>query len=72
MKFSKEAFKQHADRNIKKILSSHIEVLDGKEVTFKNGSKYGDIPYYEVGDEAFHLHPVLKEWCTDERVERNA
>ncbi|WP_026582139.1 hypothetical protein [Bacillus sp. J33] len=66
MKFCKKAFQKHADRNIKKILLSHIDALEGKEVIFKEGYTVGEIPFYEIDGESFYLYPVLKEWCTED------
>jgi len=64
-KFDKNSFNKYASNSIKKLLSSHIDELDGKEVFFEEGSNFGEIQY-EVNGECFILYPVLKEWCTKE------
>ena len=63
MTFDKHMFREHASLEIKKQLSSHVDVLHGKEVVFKG--KFGLIPEYEVDGQLFHLYPVSKDWCTN-------
>jgi hypothetical protein len=61
MVFDKHLFREHAPLEIKKLLSSHIDNLDGKEVVFKG--KFGLIPEYEVDGQLFYFYPVSKDWC---------
>ena len=62
MKFSKDNFNKNAPRAIKKLISNHLDVLDGMEVVF-NG-KFGEIDYTVDGKE-FCLYPVCKSWCEE-------
>lgn len=64
--FNKNSFVKHAPATVKKLLMSHVDELDGKEVIFDD-SEYGEIPFYEVGGESFYLYPVLKEWCQEQK-----
>jgi len=64
MVFDKNLFREHAPLDIKKILSSHIDILHGKEVVF-NKEKFGIITEYEVDGQLFYLYPVSKDWCTN-------
>ncbi|WP_346216456.1 hypothetical protein NSQ14_12805 [Caldifermentibacillus hisashii] len=64
MTFDKHMFKKHAPLDIKKLLSSHVDNLDGKEVVF-NKEKFGIITEYEVDGQLFYLYPVSKDWCTN-------
>lgn len=64
MTFDKNLFREHAPLDIKKLLSSHVDNLDGKEVVF-NKEKFGLIPEYEVDGQLFYLYPVSKDWCTN-------
>ncbi len=63
--FDKELFRKNAPKNIIKMLSNHIDAVDEKEVTFKNGDKFG-IAEYEFDGEERYLYPVKKEWCRKE------
>ncbi|MCB5934477.1 hypothetical protein LI012_06370 [Caldibacillus thermoamylovorans] len=63
MVFDKHMFRENAPLEIKKLLSSHVNVLHGKEVVFKE--KFGLIPEYEVDGQLFYLYPVSKDWCTN-------
>lgn len=62
MKFSKERFKKHAPIYLQKILSSHLDILDGKVVSFED-DEFGVIRAYKADDEKFYLYPVSKDWC---------
>ena len=64
MVFDKNLFRKHAPLDIKKILSSHIDILHGKEVVF-NKEKFGIITEYEVDGQLFYLYPVSKDWCAN-------
>ncbi|MCF3942187.1 hypothetical protein [Oceanobacillus alkalisoli] len=72
MIFDKQQFKKNAPSNIKRsIPQSHLDVLDGMEVTFKDSDKFGWIEHYEVppnerGITNFYLYPVDKEWCNNQ------
>ncbi len=65
MVFSKEEFIKNAPVGIKRQLVNHIDILDGKEVIFKNGDKYGMIPQYFENGQKYYLYPVYKSWCIE-------
>ncbi|WP_156290763.1 hypothetical protein [Oceanobacillus salinisoli] len=65
MNFNKNLFSKNADSNVKRLLSSHLDVLDGMKVAFKDGDKFGIIEHYEINGEPFYLYPVEKEWCAE-------
>jgi len=69
MVFSKEEFIKNAPTGIKRQLGNHIDVLDGKEVVFKNGDQYGMIPQYFENGQKYYLYPVYKSWCI-EKIEQ--
>ena len=46
MKFSKDKFNKNASKTIKKLLSKHIDILDGIEVKFDE--EFGEIEKYTV------------------------
>ena len=60
-RFNKEKFNKKADRGVKKILSKHLDYIDGLEVKFEDGEKWGI-----VEREQYCLYPVSKEWCITE------
>lgn len=64
MIFDKHMFKKHAPLELKKLLSSHVDILHGEEVKF-NKEKFGIITEYEVDGQRFYLYPVSKDWCTN-------
>ena len=55
-----------ADRGVKKILSKHLDYIDGLEVKFEDGEKWGIVDGYVVEREQYCLYPVSKEWCITE------
>ncbi|EHR0217885.1 hypothetical protein KS664_001451 [Clostridium perfringens] len=63
-RFSKKLFRKNAPANIKRTLSTHLDVLDGMEVNFDKED--GEIFEYIVNGEAYYLYPVSKEWCVYE------
>ncbi len=63
MRFSKDKFNKNASKTVKKLLSKHVDILDGMEVKF-NG-EFGEIEQYVVDGEEFYLYPVCKEWCEE-------
>lgn len=62
-RFNKEKFNKKADRSVKKILSKHLDYIDGLEVKFEDGEKWGIVDRYFVEKEQYCLYPVSKEWC---------
>lgn len=64
MRFSKDKFNKNASKTVKKILSGHIDAIDGMEVKF-NG-ELGEIEEYTVNGEKFYLYPVYKDWCKED------
>ena len=66
-RFNKEKFNKNADISIKKRLSRHLDYIDGVEVKFEDGDKFGAIDNYVVDGEEYCLYPVLKEWCTTQK-----
>ena len=65
-RFNKEKFNKKADRGVKKILSKHLDYIDGLEVKFEDGEKWGIVDGYAVEREQYCLYPVSKEWCITE------
>lgn len=65
-RFNKEKFNKKADRGVKKILSKHLDYIDGLEVKFEDGEKWGIVDGYVVEREQYCLYPVSKEWCITE------
>lgn len=63
--FDKELFRKNAPKNIIRLLSTHVDVIDGKEVAFKQDSEFGTAEYEFEGEERY-LYPVKKEWCRKE------
>lgn len=62
MKFSAERFRKNAEQAIRKrVPQSHLDVLDGMEVT-------GDTLEYQVDGEEYYLFPVYTEWCEEVSV----
>ena len=49
-RFNKEKFNKKADRSVKKILSKHLDYIDGLEVKFEDGAKWGIVDRYVVED----------------------
>jgi hypothetical protein len=66
MVFSKDKFLENAPCGIKRQLHDCIDILDGREVLFKNGEQFGIIPQYFTNGQEYWLYPVYKSWCTDE------
>lgn len=64
MRFSKDNFNKNAPKTIKKLLSGHIDVIDGMEVKFDG--EFGEIEEYKVNGEEFYLYPVSKDWCKED------
>lgn len=60
-RFSKEQFMKNAPKNIRRILSPHINVLNGMEVKFNE--EFGEIEEYIVDGEKFSLYPIYEDWC---------
>lgn len=65
MIFDKEFFKKNAPKYVQKILSSHIDALDDKKVTFQDNDRFGTVEYQEEGQD-FELYPVYPDWCREE------
>ena len=63
MRFSKDKFNKNALKTTKKLLSKHLDVLDGMEVKFDEA--FGEIEKYTVNGEEFWLYPIHKEWCEE-------
>lgn len=66
--FSKEEFKKHAPKNIQRILSKHLDSLDGVEAIPIINDNYLWIPSYYFENEERELYPVDEMWCIDTRV----
>lgn len=66
MKFSKDKFNKNASKTVKKLLSKHIDALDGMEVKFNE--EFGEIEQYTVDGEEFYLYPVSREWCEEDSI----
>lgn len=62
MKFSKDNFNKNATRAIKKMVSNHLDILNGMEVIFNE--EFGEIEY-TVGGEEFCLYPIYRNWCEE-------
>ena len=65
-RFNKEKFNKKAYRCVKKILSKHLDYIDGLEVKFEDGAKWGIVDRYVIAKEQYCLYPVSKEWCVTE------
>ena len=65
MIFDKGIFKQNAPKSVQRLLTNHIDNIDGKEVTFEDNKNFGTVEY-EHEKHGFILYPVLKEWCREE------
>ncbi|MBN1071164.1 hypothetical protein FDB30_03700 [Clostridium botulinum] len=61
MKFSKEKFLKNAEREIKKRLSKHLDIVNGMEVEFYG--EFEEIKEYTVDGQLFCLYPIYKTWC---------
>lgn len=57
--FSKAMFSKNAPSNVKRVLSRHLDTIDGKKVDSE-----GKIDY-EIDGEEFYLYPVSKDWCEE-------
>ena len=66
LKFSKELFKKNSDKSTQRLIGSHLDSVDGKDVDFV-GDVYGTCWYVHEGVE-YMLYPVLKEWCDEEQL----
>lgn len=65
MRFSRELFNKYAAPHIKRMIpKEHIDLLDGKEVYFAEGSVLGTI-YYEIDNEPYYLYQVVLGWCQE-------
>lgn len=60
-------FRKNAPKHIQKILSKHIDVLNGKEVAFDE--QYGTSEPYVFEGQEFELYPVYKDWCREVKDE---
>ncbi len=65
--FDKKLFKRHAPKNIQKVLSHHVDLIDGKEVVFNlpNNNMYGTVEYEDEGQD-LELYPIHRDWCREE------
>ena len=66
MKFSKEKFLKNAEREVKKRVSKHLDIIDGMEVKFDGEN--GEIEYKvenEVENCTYVIYPVYKNWCEE-------
>lgn len=65
-RFNKEKFNKKADRVIRKISSKHLDYIDGLEVKFEDGEKWGIVDRYVIEKEQHCLYLFSKEWCITE------
>lgn len=63
--FDKKLFKRHAPKNIQKVLSHHVDLIDGKEVVFEGEEGFGTVEYGDEG-ENLELYPIYPDWCREE------
>jgi len=65
--FDKKLFKRHAPKNIQKVLSHYVDLIDGKEVVFNlpNNDTYGTLEYEYEGQNC-ELYPIHRNWCREE------
>lgn len=64
--FSKKEFKKHAPKNIQRILSKHLDSLDGVEALPIENDPFLHIPRYCFDGKEYELYPVDKDWCADD------
>lgn len=68
MVFSKEMFLKNASSALKKVLSKHLDALDGKEaVPSEDGLLI--VEHYSVLGQEWYLYPVYPEWCIQGQME---
>jgi hypothetical protein len=65
--FDKKLFKRHAPKNIQKILSHHVDLIDGREVSFEGEEGFGTVEYEDEGQN-YELYPVYPDWCREEII----
>jgi len=63
--FDKKLFKRHAPKKIQKVLSHHVDLIDGKEVSFEGEEGFGTVKY-EHEKYGFILYPIYPDWCREE------
>jgi len=63
--FDKKLFKRHAPKKIQKVLSHHVDLIDGKEVSFEGEEGFGTVEYEDEG-EKLELYPIYSDWCREE------
>ena len=63
--FDKKLFKRHAPKKIQKVLSHHVDLIDGKEVSFEGEEGFGTVEY-EHEKYGFILYPIYPDWCREE------
>ena len=65
MIFDKEVFMKTAPKNVQRLLTNHIDNIDGSKVTFEENEKLGTVEY-EHEKHRFILYPVYPDWCREE------
>lgn len=63
--FNKAKFLKNAPKAVQKLLSEHLDILDGMEVDFKDSEQFGIIPQYFEDGQEYYLYPVYKGWCEE-------
>ena len=61
MKFSKDKFKKNAPSYVKRLLSEHLDAIDGLEVFQDEKGHFKT--YYKFDGEDYYLYPIYEEWC---------
>lgn len=61
MKFSKDKFKKNAPSYVKRLLSEHLDVIDGVEVFPDEKGHLQTV--YEFEGQEYYLYPIYEEWC---------
>lgn len=65
MIFDKEVFMKTAPKNVQRLLTNHIDNIDGKRVVFEGNEEYGTVEY-EHEKYGFILYPVYPDWCRED------